>query len=109
MKKIILLSVVLLMITPINAKATEPTPQEGAIPHIIRFKGMLSDKAYGSPLNGEYKLTFRIYASETDGAMLWEETREGENLVTIADGLLDVELGSITPIGLPFDTQYWLG
>lgn len=76
-----------------------------SVPHFMRFQGKLQD-ATGALLNGAFTLTFRLYEEETGGAPLWSETQQSINIV---DGLLDVELGSVTPIDLPFDKQYWLG
>ena len=56
-------------------------------------------------LEGDETLTFRFYDIETGGTALWEETQT----VTIERGLLDAELGSVTPLALPFAEQYWLG
>ena len=77
---------------------------ETDIPHVIRFQGNLGDSE-GLPLDGLCTLTFRLYDEETAGTSLWEEIQEN---ITIEDGLLDVKLGSVTPIELSFDKQYWL-
>jgi hypothetical protein len=74
------------------------------IPTTIRFTGKLKDKNQ-NPLNGTYSIKFRLYDTETQGVALWQETQT----VSISNGVLDVELGSVTPIGLAFDEQYWLG
>lgn len=74
------------------------------IPRTIRFQGILRDSE-GSLLEGEeFKLTFRLYDKETEGALLWEETQT----LSIEGGILDAELGSEQPLDLPFDRQYWL-
>ena len=75
------------------------------IPSVLRFKGRLGDSAE-EPLTGSFKLTFRLYDKETGGVPLWTEV---ENSVSIESGLLNVELGNISPITLPFDRQYWFG
>lgn len=75
------------------------------VPRILRFQGNLGN-ADGEVLEGDYTLTFRLYNTETGGAALWEEV---QNNIDIADGILDVELGSVTPIELSFEEQYWLG
>ncbi len=74
------------------------------IPRLMRFQGSLND-ADGLPLEGSFNLTFRIYDAETGGTALWRETQSSVN---IEEGLLNVELGSVTPLNLPFDKQYWL-
>ena len=75
-----------------------------SLPRTIRFQGSLGD-AYGAPLDGEFSVVFKLYDAETGGNLLWEETQP----VSLETGLLDVELGSVMPIDLPFDEQYWLG
>jgi PKD repeat protein len=77
----------------------------GGIPKMIRFQALLQDKQ-GNPLNGDFKLTFRIYDRETGGTPLWQETRPA---VSLEDGVLDVKLGSVNELNLSFDKPYWLG
>lgn len=76
-----------------------------SIPQVMRFQGTLGD-AQGAPLDGTFQLTFRLYDTDTGGTPLWEEVQQN---LTIENGLLDVELGSVTALDLPFDKQYWLG
>ena len=75
------------------------------VPHTIRFQGVLGDET-GLPLDGTFTLTFRLYNTETAGAVLWEETQTN---IVIESGMLDVELGSVVDLDLPFNEQYWLG
>jgi len=75
------------------------------VPHSIRFQGRLMDSA-DVILDGEFEMTFRLYDLENGGIPAWEETR---NNLNIERGLLDVELGSVIPIDIAFDRQYWLG
>jgi len=58
--------------------------------------------------NADLDMTFKIYDVATGGAALWSETHDGASQVEVVHGLFDVELGSITPVDLPFDGQYWL-
>ncbi|MBL7069346.1 MAG: hypothetical protein ISS34_05765 [Candidatus Omnitrophica bacterium] len=74
--------------------------RENIIP-IIRFQGKLE----GADEARQYTLTFRLYDIEAGGIPLWEEGQTKD----ITNGLLDVELGSVTPLDIPFDKQYWLG
>lgn len=75
------------------------------VPHLLRFQARLGD-AQETPLDGTFTLTFRLYDTDTGGSPLWEEMQQDVN---VEEGILDVELGSVTPIDLPFDKQYWLG
>ena len=75
-----------------------------AVPHLINYQGRLTD-ASGTPLNGSYNLTFRIYDAESAGNLLWEETQAG---TVIQKGIFSILLGSVTALNLPFDKQYFL-
>lgn len=75
------------------------------IPRLMRFQGNLND-VDSEPLEGSFTLMFRIYDTETGGTALWSETQSNIN---IEEGLLNAELGSVTPLNaLAFDKQYWL-
>jgi hypothetical protein len=80
------------------------TPIHCAIPHMINYQGMLTDDL-GDPLSGPHNLTFRIYDDTTGGNLEWSETQNG---VQVENGLLNVILGQVSPLNLPFDEQYWL-
>jgi len=75
------------------------------IPRLFRFQARLGD-AQEIPLNGIFTLTFRLYDVETEGIPIWEEVQQNIN---VEDGVLDIELGNVTPLGLLFYQQYWLG
>lgn len=75
------------------------------IPQTINFQGVLKDASGNIVPNGDYNLTFKIYNAESGGTALWTETK----LVNIVNGIFSTQLGSITPITLPFDVAYWLG
>ena len=74
------------------------------VPHLIGYQGRLTDTA-GIPREGSYSITFRIYDAEAGGTLLWNETHSN---VTITNGIFDILLGSVTPLDLPFDKQYYL-
>ena len=76
-----------------------------SIPGTINYQGVLKDGSGIIVANGDYDFTFRIYNIESGGSALWTETK----LVSITDGIFATQLGSITPINLPFDAAYWLG
>lgn len=75
------------------------------IPQTINYQGVLKDASGNIVSNGDYNLTFKIYNSETGGEPLWMETK----LVNVIDGIFSTQLGSVTPLTLPFDNAYWLG
>lgn len=82
-----------------------PPPQEPSIPQVMRFQGRLTDKD-AKPVSGTHSITFSLYDTEIQGTALWTETQAN---VAIDSGIIDVLLGSVTPIDLAFDKQYWLG
>lgn len=86
----------------VNIKVTVPST---AIPQLMRFQAKLGD-TQGSPINGSFDITFRIYDGKTGGSPLWQELQQD---ISIEDGNLDIELGSAAALNLPFDKQYWLG
>jgi hypothetical protein len=71
----------------------------------MSYQGVLKDAA-GVPVpDGNYQLTFRLYNVASGGAALWTETQT----LAVAGGILNATLGSVTPLSLAFDAQYWLG
>ena len=75
------------------------------VPMQVHYQGYVATSA-GVPLNGSSPLTFKLYAAASGGSALWSETHDG---VSIANGNFQAILGILTPFGLPFDAQYWLG
>jgi len=51
-------------------------------------------------------MTFKMYTISSGGSPLWTEAQSS---VSVSNGVFDVELGNVTPLTLPFDTQYWIG
>ncbi len=64
----------------------------------IAYQGRLADSS-GHPLTQTVNMTFRLYAAVSGGAPLWEEGWTGANSVQVSDGLFNVMLGSLNPIG----------
>jgi len=75
------------------------------IPQLINYQGKLTDPD-GVAVVGTHSVEFAIYDAETGGTLLWSELH---TTVAVSHGLFDVLLGSVTPIDLPFDEQYWIG
>ena len=74
------------------------------VPHLIAYQGRLTD-SQGTPREGSYSVTFRIYNAESGGTLRWQETHSN---VTVTSGIFDILLGSVSPINLPFNEQYYL-
>jgi hypothetical protein len=76
---------------------------------LIRFNGRALS-ASGQPLSGVAGVTFVIYAEQTGGAPLWQET---QNLATDASGRFSALLGAGNSAGIPVelfadDAPRWL-
>lgn len=69
------------------------------IPQTMSYQGVLTGA------DGLYSLTFKLYDVPANGDSLWQETQN----VQVTSGLFNVILGSVSPLNLPFDKQYWLG
>jgi hypothetical protein len=75
-----------------------------AIPQKINYQGYLTDPQ-GTPIDGTVSIVFSIHSQASGGTALWTETQT----VAATDGVFSVNLGSVSSIDLPFDTQYYLG
>jgi hypothetical protein len=77
---------------------------DATVPATMSYQGMLKDNG-GQPLyDGDHALIFRIYNVEAGGSALWQES---QTLATTG-GRFNALLGSVTPLSLAFDAQYWL-
>lgn len=65
-----------------------------AVPGLISYQGKLTDIS-GTPLEGAQNIVFRIYNAASGGTPLWSET---QNNVQVADGIYNIQLGSVTPL-----------
>lgn len=75
------------------------------IPETINYQGILKDASGVVVPDGNYNVTFRIYTASTAGSPLWQEAQ----LVAANSGVISAVLGSIAPLTIPFDVQYYLG
>ena len=64
------------------------------VPSLFNFQGRLTDPL-GNPLTGSKTVIFRVYDASAGGALLWSETQAA---VAVFNGLLNVQLGSVTPL-----------
>ncbi|MBS3999187.1 MAG: tail fiber domain-containing protein [Desulfobulbaceae bacterium] len=95
MKKTILIVLVLLFST---------TYLLAQIPQTISWQGILQDSD-AENLSGTYSLTVKLFDVSSGGSALWSETHSN---TAIANGLVNLTLGSVTPFGVNFDDEYWL-
>lgn len=97
MKKIILITIVLVYLFPVIIFSE--------IPHLMNYQGILTDDT-GQPVqNDVYEITFKIYNQESGGNPIWTET---QNVLT-NDGIFHVLLGSINEITEFPSENAWLG
>lgn len=76
------------------------------LPSTMGYQAYVTDNT-GVPLSGEQMVSFRLYTTETGTSMVWEEVQR----LTVKQGLLNAQLGSVAPLNLPddFDTPLFLG
>jgi len=76
------------------------------IPETINYQGILKDASGVVVPNGDYNLTFKLYAVESGGTAIWTESK----LITVTNGIINTQLGSVTPIPPAiFNAALWLG
>ena len=78
-----------------------------AAPGLMSYQGILTDGGGAVVADGDYSVTFAIYADSVTGNPLWSETRT----VPVADGLFNEMLGSVNALtaGLFAATPRWMG
>lgn len=75
-------------------------------PGTINVQGVLTNASGQNVANGNYSITFRLYATANDATILWEEKQDNLN---VQNGIFNAGLGKIKPFNLPFDKTYYLG
>ncbi|MBI5326617.1 MAG: hypothetical protein HZB41_15305 [Ignavibacteriae bacterium] len=78
---------------------------EAQVPRTISYQGILADMGGNPVADGNYNLTFKLYESSAGGTAIWQETQS----TTVGKGIFNVTLGSVNPLSVSFDKQYWLG
>jgi hypothetical protein len=70
--------------------------EPGAVPapQLISYQGQLTD-AIGTPLTGNYAMSFRLYNVASGGSALWSESYPS---ISVSTGVFQVLLGSQTPL-----------
>jgi hypothetical protein len=72
----------------------------------LSVQGVLQKTTGMAVDDGDYAITFRLYTTESGGTAVWSETQSD---VEIVGGVYGVQLGSVTPLNIPFDQVYYLG
>jgi len=75
------------------------------VPEKMDYQVMLTDAANQPIADQIVGMVFRIYDQQTEGTLLWTETRD---VVTNSIGVASVILGGATPLGIDFSGPRWL-
>ena len=83
-----------------------------SFPGYLNYQGKLAD-SYGNPLTGSFSFGFKLYGQAAGGAVLFtDQTYTGPNALNISNGVYSVQIGSMTPGGIPadifFSPEVWL-
>jgi len=74
------------------------------VPSTLSYQGQLKDPGGQVIPDGTYGLTFRLYNQSSGGVPMWNESQS----LAVRDGVFSAVLGSVTPLTLAFDAQYWI-
>ena len=74
------------------------------VPNLLAHQGHLTG-SNGTPVSASVSMRFALYANASGGSPLWQETQT----VAVQGGAYAVNLGSVTPLTLPFAAPYYLG
>jgi len=87
---------------------------DAAINERINYQGKLTDSTGVAVTNGDYRMYFRLYTTETSATTtaIWQEDRSTDtgDLITLTSGLFSVMLGSSTTFtNVDFNQTLYLG
>ncbi|MCD4813760.1 phage tail protein [bacterium] len=93
-----LLIFTIIFILPFSIKA--------AIPNTLNYQGRLMNSTQQPVTDGQYSVTFRLYAAESGGTMVWEEAQS----VATQNGYFNTVLGNSTALTPSiFNQPLWVG
>jgi hypothetical protein len=84
------------------------TAADAQVPKLVSYQGVLTDNGGNPVADGVYNVTFRVFDQSFGGAPHFTEAHSGPNAVTTVNGAFSAIIGSLDPLTLPFDVQYWL-
>ncbi|MBI4676482.1 MAG: hypothetical protein HY748_02745, partial [Elusimicrobia bacterium] len=93
-KRALRISLAVLLVNPAPLGVGVISARAQSVPAMMNFQGRLTD-SLNNPLDGPYDFNFKIFDDPTAGTQLWEESQPG---VAVANGVLAVRLGSVTPL-----------
>ena len=82
-------------------------PALAAVPQTLNYQGSLLNGAsqpVDAPAAAPLQMTFKFFTALTGGAALYSE----QQAVVVKNGVFNVQIGSTTPLTLPFDVPYFL-
>jgi hypothetical protein len=80
-------------------------PIYSQIPPTLSYQGMLTGAGGDVVDDGLFELHFKLYNGTDPSTALWAETQN----VAVVNGIFNAILGTVNPLELPFDEQYYLG
>jgi hypothetical protein len=95
---------VLLIVTVVTMFTYVPTIYT-QVPPTLSYQGMLTGSDDIPVEDGIYEMHFNLYGEADPSTPLWSEAQS----VTVVQGIFNVILGTVNPLDLPFDEQYYLG
>ncbi len=75
------------------------------IPHTLSYQGMLNGTEGDIVGDAMYEIHFKLYNAADPSTALWTETHS----IAVVNGIFSAILGTVNPLDLPFDEQYYLG
>jgi hypothetical protein len=95
---------VLLIVTVVTMFTYVPTIYT-QVPPTLSYQGMLNGSDNNPVEDGIYEMHFNLYGEADPSTPLWSESQS----VTVVQGIFNALLGTVNPLDLPFDEQYYLG
>jgi hypothetical protein len=90
----------------------KPAHTTAATSSTLNFQARLMSIAGSVAADGNYNIRFKLYDASTSGTLLWTEARTNASStgVTVRNGYVTVNLGSVTPFPttINWDQQLWL-
>ncbi|HPO62857.1 MAG TPA: hypothetical protein PK762_07215 [Candidatus Kapabacteria bacterium] len=74
------------------------------IPQTVSWQGVIEDNE-GNNLSGSHNITVKLYEQASGGTQVWSEQHQN---IEVDNGLVNLILGSVTPLAISFEKQYWL-
>jgi hypothetical protein len=75
------------------------------VPQLINYQAVIKNQSNSQTVaDGNYQITYRIYTTLTGGSTVWSEATTD----TVASGVLNHVLGSVSTLNLPVNSNYYL-